>query len=203
VVALCPLGAQAREWLFDVTLDGIGIGTHRFVLSDDGATQHLTSDAHFRVRLLVFDAYRYDHHADETWRAGCLASLDSTTTERGKTTTVKGRLDADGFVIESARGRANAGACAMTFAYWNPRIFVQHALVNPQTGVATPVSIRPLGRSEVRTQGHVEEASGYGIDTDKTRIEAWYSSAGDWIGVRSTTHEGHVLDYRLRQERHE
>ena len=194
-----PLAAHAGEWLFDVTLDAIPIGTHRFVLRDDGATQHVTSDAHFRVRLVVFDAYRYDHHADETWQGGCLATLDSTTVERGKTTTVAGRLEAGRFRIDGPRGREDAGPCAMTFAYWNPRIFAQHVLVNPQTGAPTPVTIRPLDASQVRVRGRAEQASGYRIDTDKTRIEARYSPTGEWIGLRSTTHEGHVLDYRLRE----
>ena len=63
----------------------------------------------------------------------------------------------------------------------------------------SPVTIRPLDASQVRVRGRAEQASGYRIDTDKTRIEARYSSTGEWIGLRSTTHEGHVLDYRLRE----
>src|SRR5436305_5130406 len=144
---LAPLSAEAREWLFDVTLDGLSIGTHRFVLTDAGEERRVTSDAHFRVRLLLIDAYSYDHHADEVWRGDCLSTLASSTVERGKVTTVTGRQEEEGFVVESPRGRESAGGCAMTFAYWNPRVVQQRALVNAQTGVSTPVTTKPTGRA--------------------------------------------------------
>ena len=33
-LALLPGDASAREWMFDVTLDGLSIGTHRFTLRE-------------------------------------------------------------------------------------------------------------------------------------------------------------------------
>lgn len=41
-------------------------------------------------------------------------------------------------------------------------------------------------------------ADHFRIDTERNRIELWYSSAGEWLGLRSTTSNGHVLSYRLR-----
>jgi hypothetical protein len=196
-LALCAT-AQAREWTFDVTLDGLPIGTHRFVLVEEGGERRLTSDARFRVRLLIVDAYSYDHHAEEAWRGDCLVALDSRTIERGKTTTVRGRLADEGFVVDSARGRENAGACPMTFAYWNPRIFEQHALLNPQTGAVTPVTVKPIAHARVTAHGAATDATGFHLQTEKTGIEVFYAKTGEWIGMRSTTREGHVLDYRLR-----
>ena len=195
---LAPATAHAREWLFDVSLDGLTIGTHRYTLREDGDARHLTSDAHFRVRLLVIDAYRWDHHAEEAWRADCLVSLDSATTEKGKTITVKGRVEEGAFVLAGPAGQQGVGPCAMTFAYWNPRIFAQHALVNPQTGALTPVRVEPLPRAQITVRGRPMEAGGYRVTTEKTRIEAFYDSGGEWVGLRSTTREGHVLEYRLR-----
>jgi hypothetical protein len=195
---LLPAAAQAREWRFDVSLDGLAIGTHRFVLEEAGDTRRLTSDAHFRLRLLMIEAYRYDHHAEETWRGDCLAALDSTTVEKGKTTTVRGRQEADAFVLDGPRGPERAGECAMTFAYWNPRVLQQHVLVNPQTGAPTPVTVRPIGRAHISAHGAPQDATGYRIDTDKTRIEVFYAANGEWIGLRSVTHAGHVLEYHLQ-----
>lgn len=198
VALLAPAVAHARDWLFDVTLDGFGIGTHRYTLREEGNVRRLTSDAHFRVRLLLLDAYRWDHHAEEEWRADCLASLDSATTEKGTTITVKGRLEEGTFVVLGPAGRQSLGPCAMTFAYWNPRIFAQSALVNPQTGAPTPVTVAPLPQTRITAHGASITATGYRLDTDKTRIEAYYDAAGEWVGLRSTTREGHVLEYRLR-----
>ena len=196
---LVPAAAEAREWLFDVTLDGLAIGTHRYTVREDGDARHLTSDAHFRVRLLLVDAYRWDHHAEETWRADCLVALDSATTEKGKTVTAKGRVEEGAFTVVGPDGqRQSAGPCAMTFAYWNPRIFSQRMLVNVQTGVPTPVKVEPLPRTTVTAGGRSVEAGGYAVETERSRTEAFYDAAGEWIGMRSTTRSGHVLEYRLR-----
>jgi len=196
---VAPGSASARDWLFDVTLDGLSIGAHRYTLREEGDLRHLTSDAQFRVRLLMIDAYRWDHHAEETWRGDCLVALDSTTTERGSMVAVTGRLEEGALVIAGPRGRESVGACAMTFAYWNPRIFSQQTLVNAQTGAPTPITVKPLPRTMLTVQGRPLEATGYRVETDKTRIEAFYDAAGDWIGLRSITREGHVLEYRLHR----
>ena len=199
IALLVPALAHAREWLFDVTLDGLSIGTHRYTLREDGDARHLISDAHFRVRLLLVEAYRWDHHAEEAWRADCLVALDSAATEKGKTVTAKGRLEEGTFAIVGPDGqRQSAGPCAMTFAYWNPRIFSQRVLVNVQTGVPTPVKVEPLPSTTVTARGRPVEASGYVVETERSRNEAYYDETGEWIGLRSTTRTGHVLEYRLR-----
>jgi len=197
-LAWWPATASAREWMFDVSLDGLSIGTHRFVLRGDGATARLTSDASFRVRLLVVDAYRYEHHADETWQGDCLVALDSRTIEQGKTTEVAGRTDGDAFVVERPDGRETLARCPMTFAYWNPAILRQRQLINPQTGAATPIAVEPLGNEPVKVRGTSIEVTRQRIQTDKTSIDVLYTAAGEWVGLRSRTREGHVLSYHLR-----
>ena len=198
VVAAWPAIASAREWTFDVSLDGLPIGTHRFELRGDGATARLTSDARFRVRLLVVDAYSYEHHADETWQGDCLVAFESRTIEQGKSTQVAGRTDGDAFVVEGPGGRETLARCPMTFAYWNPAILRQKQLINPQTGVATPIAVEPLGNEPVKVRGASVEVTRQRIQTDKTSIEVLYTASGEWVGLRSRTREGHVLGYRLR-----
>jgi Domain of unknown function (DUF6134) len=198
VLVLWPAIASAREWLFDVTLDGLSIGTHRFALREDGASAQLTSDASFRVRLLVVDAYKYEHHADETWQGDCLVAFDSRTIEQGKTTRVAGRMDGDSFIVERPDGRETLARCPMTFAYWNPAILRQKQLINPQTGIGTPVTIEAVGNEPLKVRGASVEVTRHRIQTDKTSIDVLYTAAGDWVGLRSRTREGHVLSYHLR-----
>ena len=59
--------AATREWRFDVSLDGRAIGEHRFVLREDAERRELLSEANFRVKILFFEAYRYEHRAEERW----------------------------------------------------------------------------------------------------------------------------------------
>ena len=57
------------------------------------------------------------------------------------------------------------------------------------------------GGNAVMMRGHgvtTVAASHFRIDTERNRIEVWYSPEGEWIGLRSTTKSGHVLEYRLR-----
>jgi len=198
LLASWPAIASAREWTFDVTLDGLSIGTHKFALREDGGTAHLTSDASFRVRLLVVDAYKYEHHADETWQGDCLVALDSRTIEQGKTTRVAGRTDGDAFIVERPDGRETLARCPMTFAYWNPAILRQKQLINPQTGAATPITVEDVGNEPLKLRGTTIQVARRRIQTDKTSIDVLYTVGGDWVGLRSKTREGHVLGYQLR-----
>jgi hypothetical protein len=47
-------------------------------------------------------------------------------------------------------------------------------------------------------RGTSRAATHYRIDTERNRIELWYSPEGEWLGLRSTTRDGHVLSYRLQ-----
>jgi hypothetical protein len=186
--------ASAREWHFDVSVDGLSIGSHDLVLRENGDARSVQSDMHFG--LLGVNAYR--QHAEETWQANCLTRLDTRTEEKGNVTTVTGRLDADGFAIDGPRGHERLAPCVMSFAYWNPHVLKQTHLLNVQTGAWTAVTVQSLGKEEIEIRGSSVAADHFRIDTERNRIELWYSSEGEWIGLRSTTRNGHVLAYRLR-----
>ena len=194
----CPATAAVREWRFDVTADGVSIGTHTYVVRDENGERTVQSDMRFRVRLFVVDAYRFEHHAIETWRSDCLTSLETRTEERAATTVVSGRRVDGRFEIDGADGPAELPACVMTFAYWNPKVLDQTHLVNAQTGVWTPISVQSLGDDAITVQDQPRDARRYRITTEKNRIELWYAKdTGDWLAMRATTQNGHVLAYAL------
>jgi Domain of unknown function (DUF6134) len=199
-LALCrEAAADVREWRFDVTADGIPIGTHRFIVSDEGDTRTVQSDMHFRVRVLAFDAYQYDHHATETWQNDCLSAFETRTDERGSVTAVRGHRASDRFEVDGAAGPTQLPSCVMTFAYWNPRVLTQSQLINSQTGAWTPVTNEKLGREEIVVRGQSRIADHYRLRTAKNQIELWYSAdRGDWLAMRTRTNSGHVLAYQLR-----
>jgi hypothetical protein len=191
---LAAIPSSAREWHFDVSVDGLSIGSHDLVLRENGDARTVQSDMHFG--LLGVSAYQ--QHAEETWQANCLTRLDTRTEEKGNVTTVTGRLDGDGFAIDGPRGHERLAPCVMSFAYWNPRVLKQTHLLNVQTGAWTPVAVESLGKEEIEIRGSSVAADHFRIDTERNRIELWYSPEGEWIGLRSTTRSGHVLAYRLR-----
>ena len=190
--------AAAREWHFDVSVDGIALGTHDIALQENGQARTTRSDMRFRVALLGFTAGSYEQHEEETWQGDCLSRLDSRTTEKGAVTTVAGRLEGGSFVVDGPKGQQRLPSCVMSFAYWNPRVLKQTKLVNVQTGALTPITVQPPAKEAYELRGASIQATHYRIETARNRIDVWYSPEGEWIGLRSTSHEGHVLAYRLK-----
>ncbi len=168
-----------REWRFDVSLDGRHIGEHSFVLRGDGDLRELTSLARFRVRVLFFDAYRYEHRAQETWRGDCLERLDASTDDNGKHTVV---------------GVTPVDECVQTFAYWNPSILAAHRLLNPQTGEYVPVQVSDMGSDVVAGQP-AERFRLTGGGRTPLVVDLWYTPAREWLALESLTPEGRRLRY--------
>ena len=195
LLALLPASsASAREWHFDVSVDGLPIGTHDLVLRESGDARSVQSDMKFGVMGL----HAYQQHAEESWQGDCLARIDTRTEEKGNVTTVAGRGEAGGFVIDGPRGHEQLPACVMSFAYWNPKVLKQTHLVNTQTGAWTPITVQSMGKESVDVREKRVEANHFRIDTERNRIEVWYSPEGEWLGLRSTTRTGHVLSYKLK-----
>ena len=155
---------------FAVFLDGEPVGSHRFELREQDGERRLSSVARFDVKLLGVPVYRYRHEATEQWRGDCLARITSRTVDGGEKFTVDQTPD----------------GCAMSFAYWNPRILEQKALLNSQTGQLEPVRVDSLGEGRYRISGA------------KYPIELRYSPQGEWLALESTVAGGRRLSYRLQ-----
>jgi Family of unknown function (DUF6134) len=190
--------ATAREWHFDVSVDGLGVGTHDISVQENGEARSTRSDMRLSLSLFGFEARTYEQHEEETWQGDCLTRIDTKTVEKGATTTVSGRLEGDSFVIDGPGGQQRLPSCVMSFAYWNPRVLKQANLVNVQTGAWTPITVHPPDKGAYDVRGAAVDAIRSRIDTARNRIDVWYSPEGQWIGLRSTSQQGHVLSYRLK-----
>jgi len=191
--------AQAREWVFDVLLDRIPIGQHRFVLDQaDAQSARLTSSADFKVTFLLVSVYEYRHLAREAWQDGCLARLDSETQENREHTKVQGRRNGSHFHISGPQGSQLLPPCVMTFAYWNPAILQQDKLLNPQTGEWLDITVHKLGMEQLQLRDRSVQAERYRLQAPKVNLDLWYTPDRQWVALRSTTPEGRVINYQLR-----
>ena len=198
LVFLSSGAAFARDWKFDVTVDDKPLGTHVFTLADDGTRRKLHSEAHFSYKIMFVEVYRYDHVADEVWRGACLARLDSKTEERGEPMKVSAAQTITGFVVDGPKGRITLPRCVMSYPYWNPKMLEQTHLLNPADADWSPAKSTKVGRETIAVRGVKVEADRYHLDAGKAALDLWYSPAGDWLGLRSITPEGRVVDYRLK-----
>jgi hypothetical protein len=202
-LVLAPGLAHAKEWPFNVYLDGKEIGQHTFSLSENDGQKELVSTANFNVKVLFINAYRYSHVAREKWRGDCLASLDARTEENKDITVVKGKLDGDNFKVDVPVAKKTKPpqvlpACIMTFPYWNPAMLGQNHLLNPQTGEWLDVKIRSLGNEKIEVRGQSVTAEHFKLEATKMKIDLWYSPDKEWLALTSTTPEGYVITYKLR-----
>ena len=204
VVWLGVAGAGGAAWAaepqrleFEVLLDAKPIGTHRYevVTADDGS-QTVTSKASFDVKLLGFVVYRYRHQAQERWREGCLANIDSTTDDNGAKVTVSGHASTGGFEVVRPRPLVRSG-CIRGYAYWNPAwLLNQMQLLNPQTGEFDASSMTLVGRESVNRSGASIPANHYRLLGGKLVIDLWYSDGGEWLQLESPARGSQRLVYR-------
>lgn len=190
--------AQASEWPFTAYLDGKEIGQHRFALKTTDEGLKLVSEADFKVKLLFINAYSYQHRASEFWQGDCLQRLEARTEENRDISLVNGERKADRFEVQGPKGELQLPGCAMTFAYWNPKMLQQDRLLNPQTGEWLDVVIRRMGRETIEVRGQQQAALRYRLTAPKMQIDLWYSEDYRWLALESKTPEGYLISYKLR-----
>ncbi|MBX9675221.1 MAG: hypothetical protein K2V71_01245 [Methylotenera sp.] len=190
---------MAEEWAFDVFLDKSKIGKHTFSLDQN---RQLTSRAKFNVKVLFVNAYSYDHISKEQWKEDCLASIDANTTENKVVTNIKGAQKEAGFEVSDGKKTQTLSSCAMTFAYWNPKILAQSKLLNPQNAEYLDTQFEKLASETITVKGKPVEATHYKLKgslngKNKLNIELWYNAKNEWVALKSITPEGYTINYKL------
>ena len=191
------LQADDRYWNFRVFLDDREIGFHEFRVMGDGIEQRVEIDAGFDVKVLFINAYSYRHTNVETWRDGCLVSIQSATDDNGDRLEVAGETGEQGFLLAGPAGQPGiVGDCIQSFAYWNPGILSAERLLNAQTGELVDVRIEDRGSASVRVGDRELPASRYQISMSDGKIDLWYHrDTGQWLALEAPTKGGRVLRY--------
>jgi len=191
--------AANGSWTFRVLLGDSDIGEHRFTLTEQGEQRSMSIAATFTVKLLGLTVYRYRHQATEQWAGDCLTHLSAETDDNGTALKVTAKPAAERMLaVESPQGTAQLGPCVMSFAYWNPALLKQTALLNAQTGKLETVRVKTLGDESLSVRGQDVAARHYSIEGLERPIHLWYSPQGDWLALESTVAGGKRLRYVLQ-----
>jgi hypothetical protein len=182
LLAATPALAEPLAWNFRVFLDEREIGHHHFTLRTDGGARELRSEARFQVRVLGLTVYRYVHDAMERWRGDCLQALDSTTDDNGDR--------------EKVDWRGEPCGCALSFAYWSPKILQGGLLLNAQTGRFEPVTVTSQGAETIEVRGRPTLSQRYRLAGANLAIDVWYAGT-QWVALESAAKGGRRLRYRL------
>ncbi len=190
--------ARANVYQFDVFYNDRPIGEHRWEIVRDGRATLVRSRADFRFKVLFVTAYRYQHHANELWRDGCLVALASATDDNGQTFEVTAARREGGLELtrrEPQRQTHRVDAeCPATFAYWDPQRLRRDSLINVQSGDAAATTLTREGKEMLSG----ESALRYRLEVDQApAITLWYRERdGQWLRLRTQRNDG-ALEYRL------
>lgn len=190
-------GEGSRLWAFDVSINDRWVGQHEFEIFRSGSRERVESRATFRFKLLFVTVFSYEHQNEEVWSGDCLEKIDSNSRMNGDRFFVEGRSTGSALVIQSQDGTQELAPCVRTFAYWNPAILSERALLNAQTGQLEDVEITAVGEEVFDVGGASIPAVKYRIELAQSAIEVWYSaSQTTWLGLSTITPEGQSIRYK-------
>ena len=195
--------AARSRWDFDVLLDDSPIGRHLFTITRNGDQTRVESIAAFDVKLLGLTVFRYRYEDHEQWSGACLVGMQSKTDDDGTPERVDARPAPGGGLLVKAERKSKLTTttlpgCVMSFAYWDPAMLRQTALLNGQTGKLTDVTIKPLPDAKVRVGSKTVEARRYSLTGGDYPLVLSYSPQGEWLALESTVSGGKRLRYQLR-----
>jgi hypothetical protein len=178
-----------KHFDFKVFLNDREVGSHRFVLQQQGENLLVSSTMSLDFTVFMIKKIKYRHQANEVWQGGCLVSLKSQTEKQGENYTVDAKTNGRGLVVESKEGSQTIQGCARGFAYWNPLLLNGEFLLNAESGQYLPVEIT----SRVSAQDNITHML---IAGPKADVRLQYDAAGSWLSLESKLQIGGLLRYQ-------
>lgn len=200
MMGLPNTGYASSEETYDFTvfLEDDEIGHQRWEVSQDGTHTQITIEATFDVTYAFIPFYTYRHENSERWESDCLRDIQAKTDDNGDDFFVRGQYENGQMQITTHSGPFQAKGCVKTYAYWDPNSFQDTRLLNSQTGLLDPVTIKNLGKETIAVRGVPTPTLHYQIISEKFTVDLWYTLDNDWVSLQSTTEEGRTLRYQLR-----
>ena len=184
-------------YTFDVFFDDRLIGEHQFVRSTSETGEEIvTSRASFALKILFFNAFKYEHSSLEKWRDGCLVELEATTnTKKGEqTTTLRNQSGEPSLTVNGeTKDLPNEDSCLSSFAYWRTDLSERALLMNAQSGDFVPVEMSTSTDPETIERRTI-------IAANKLNIEVQYDGQGKWVGLQTALPNDHQLTYRPKTD---
>lgn len=174
---------------FKVFLNDREVGSHSFILQQQGKSLLVSSTMSLDFTVLMVKKIKYRHQANEVWQGGCLISLQSQTEKQGENLAVNAATDGSGLVVENRQGLETIQGCVRGFAYWNPLLLEGDFLLNAESGQYLPVEIS----STVSAQDNITHML---ITGPKADVRLQYDAAGNWLSLESKLQIGGLLRYQ-------
>lgn len=182
-------GEVEKRWDFKVLLNGREVGSHSFVVSEEGGRRSVASSMSLDFRVLLVKHVSYQHKANEVWLDGCLTEVSSQTERSGKSSWVRATLDDTELSVTTKAGIEVFPGCVRSFAYWDPEWLRGENLLNVETGKNLAVNIS-------RSQSTTDNITHITIATPTADIHLQYDTAGDWLSLQTKLPIAGELSYQ-------
>ena len=196
-----PVRATAPDGLaleYRVLRDGAEIGRHKVRFRHDGdAVMTVETEIRITVSLFFITLYSYRLDATETWRAGRLVALESTTDDDGDLFTVSAHAEGDNLVVEAGANSWTAPASIIPTSLWRREMAHGDLLIGVEQGEAIAVSFHDQGRETVIARGGDVSASKI-VARGELERALWYDDDGILVHLRLIARDGSTIIYELR-----
>ena len=180
-------GAKSID--FKVFLNDREVGSHSFILQQQGESLLVSSTMSLDFTVLMIKKIKYRHQANEVWQGGCLVSLNSQTEKQGTNISVNAITDTTGLIVENKEGSQTITGCARGFAYWDSSLLDADFLLNAESGDYLPVEIS----TSLSAQDNITHMLIAGTKAD---VRLQYDAAGNWLSLESKLQIGGLLRYQ-------
>jgi hypothetical protein len=186
---------------FTIFVDGDKAGAYSMTITqreDDSFV--MAASANVRVSYLGgLRVYRYSYRGTETWKAGRLVHLTSTSNDDGKEFTVSAVPDSDGLRIRVNGRERLARADIWLTTYWrlaDPRFRNQGVpLVDADTGKDLAAQLQFVGVRQMNVAGQVQNSTHYRLSGD-VQADLWYDAQERLVRLKSLS-DGHRYELVL------
>jgi hypothetical protein len=158
---------------YDIIRQGSKIGTNTVDIERRGDTTEVKISTKVLVKIMFVEAYRYEHDATETWKAGQLAAFTSQTNDNGtphKVTVTAGSTKLD---ILSDGKHSDAPLTLRPASLWDKSFDAQAELFDPKDGKRLAVKTKDLGEEKLTVAGVAHDTHHYKISGDLDR-DVWF-----------------------------
>jgi hypothetical protein len=181
---------------FAIMRGGSDIGRHRLEFERRGEELNVRIAIDMEVKFAFLTVFRYSHRNHEVWRGNRLISLEATTSDDGRSFTVKATRRGDGLWVEGSSGSQLVPGDTKAATYWSASFLREgQKLINTQYGRVETIRVRP-GATEIAAGGIPLRR--FDVATPESDFSAWYGPDDGWRGLRFQARGSEITYVRLR-----
>ena len=187
---------DVHEIQYDVMWHEEAVGKHRILLEPADESLLIQHDTEIEVSVLFITALSLHQTTKETWRAGSLQKVSSSTVRNDAETQVEGERVGDTFVIQSQAGAVKSEPDIATVDSFWLLSSVQHSkLLDTRNVQIHELKKADLGERKFVVAGEERLLTGYHIDFGDTHADLWYE--GDFLTVSDVKEDGKIAHIQL------